>query len=65
MHAGQFSSLHEVLKHYNGAPAAMLGHSELKPLALTDDELAALEAFLRTLDPEPAEHAPNVMTNSD
>ncbi len=66
MHAGQFSSLHEVLKHYNGAPVAMLGHSELNPLALTDDELAALEAFLRTLDAEPTgEHDSNAITDPD
>ncbi|HHY48966.1 MAG TPA: methylamine utilization protein [Alphaproteobacteria bacterium] len=50
MNAGQVSSLAEVLDHYNRAPAAPVGHSELDPLHLSPDELAALEAFLRTLD---------------
>jgi cytochrome c peroxidase len=49
MHAGQFTSLHEVLEHYNRAPAAPAGHSELKPLGLSEQELAQLEAFLRSL----------------
>lgn len=49
MHAGQFSSLAEVLQHYNRAPKAPAGHTELKPLGLTNAELRELEAFLRTL----------------
>jgi cytochrome c peroxidase len=49
MHAGQFATLREVLEHYNRAPAAPAGHSELKPLNLQERELAQLEAFLRTL----------------
>jgi cytochrome c peroxidase len=49
MHAGQFASLAEVLDHYNRAPAAPLGHSELEPLRLKPSELRQLEAFLRTL----------------
>lgn len=49
MHAGQFSTLAEVLEHYNRAPAAPAGHSELKPLGLSPVELHQLEAFLRTL----------------
>jgi cytochrome c peroxidase len=49
MHAGQFTSLREVLEHYNRAPAAPAGHSELKPLGLSEQELAQLEAFLRSL----------------
>lgn len=52
MHAGQIGTLAEVLDHYNRAPAAPAGHSELKPLGLASEELAALEAFLRTLDEE-------------
>jgi cytochrome c peroxidase len=50
MHAGQFASLADVLAHYNagGAPS-MVGHNELAPLHLRADELAQLEAFLRTL----------------
>jgi cytochrome c peroxidase len=49
MHAGQFQTLRQVLEHYNRAPAAPAGHSELKPLGLSEQELAQLEAFLRSL----------------
>lgn len=50
MHDGQFPTLHDLLVHYNTAPAAVLGSSELKPLGLGDEEIAALEAFLKTLE---------------
>ena len=49
MHAGQLGSLTDVLVHYNRAPAAPAGHTELKPLKLNARELRQLEAFLRTL----------------
>jgi cytochrome c peroxidase len=49
MDAGQFATLAEVLDHYNRAPAAAAGHSELRPLRLKPIELRQLEAFLRTL----------------
>ncbi|HWV56103.1 MAG TPA: cytochrome c peroxidase [Longimicrobiales bacterium] len=49
MHAGQFATLGEVLRHYNDAPAAAVGHTELERLRLSDRELAQLEAYLRTL----------------
>jgi cytochrome c peroxidase len=49
MHAGQFATLAQVLRHYNAAPAAPAGHSELKPLGLSAVELRQLEAFLRSL----------------
>ena len=49
MHAGQFATLAEVLEHYNRAPAAPGGHTELRPLGLSTTELRQLEAFLRTL----------------
>ena len=49
MDAGQFATLAEVLDHYNRAPAAATGHSELRPLRLKPVELRQLEAFLRTL----------------
>ena len=49
MDAGQFATLAEVLDHYNRAPAAATGHSELRPLRLKPAELRQLEAFLRTL----------------
>jgi cytochrome c peroxidase len=51
MHAGQFSTMRAVLEHYNRAPAAPAGQSELKPLGLAPGELASIEAFLRTLSP--------------
>ena len=50
MHAGQFATLTEVLAHYNRAPAAPAGRSELRPLGLSSVELRQLEAFLRTLN---------------
>jgi cytochrome c peroxidase len=49
MHAGQFTTLEQVLDHYNRAPAAPQGHSELKPLGLSDRETAQIVQFLRTL----------------
>lgn len=49
MDAGQLATLAEVLDHYNRAPAAATGHSELRPLRLKPVELRQLEAFLRTL----------------
>ncbi|MDH5325546.1 MAG: cytochrome-c peroxidase [Gammaproteobacteria bacterium] len=50
MHAGQFSTLAEVLKHYQKRPLTRLGHSDLLPFKLTDTELVQLESFLRTLN---------------
>lgn len=49
MHAGQIATLTAVVRHYNAAPAAPAGHTELNPIALSDAELKALEAFLGTL----------------
>ena len=49
MHAGQMATLADVLAHYNKAPKAPAGHTELRPLKLNARELAQLEAFLRTL----------------
>jgi cytochrome c peroxidase len=49
MHAGQFSSLDEVVAHYSKAPASVEGVSEVHPLQLSDRERAALVAFLKTL----------------
>jgi cytochrome c peroxidase len=54
MHAGQLGSLAEVLVHYNQAPPAPLGQTELQPLDLSEDELVHLEAFLRTLSAPPS-----------
>lgn len=49
MHAGQFATLEQVLAHYNQAPAAPQGHSELEPLGLTQRETEQLIRFLHTL----------------
>jgi len=49
MHAGQFSSLDEVMAHYSKAPLAVEGVSEVHPLDLSDREREALVAFLKTL----------------
>jgi cytochrome c peroxidase len=50
MHAGQFSDLEEVLNHYNIAPDAPAGHSELEPLNLSQKEISQIIAFLKSLD---------------
>jgi len=50
MHAGQFATLEETLAHYNSAPPAPAGHSELEPLNLSLTELAQLQAFLHALN---------------
>jgi cytochrome c peroxidase len=55
MHDGQFDSLGAVLNFYDRLPGKPnVGHRELtlEPLALSVSELAALEAFLRTLSAE-------------
>jgi cytochrome c peroxidase len=49
MHAGQLGTLTDVLIHYNAAPQAPAGHTELKPLRLNARELRQLEAYLRAL----------------
>lgn len=49
MHAGQLATLEEVLAHYDAAPAAPAGHTELRPLKLSKKELRQLEAFLGSL----------------
>lgn len=55
-HAGQIRGIAEMVDHYNQAPAgpygAMLGQgplTELVPLNLTEDEMAALIAFLEAI----------------
>jgi cytochrome c peroxidase len=53
MHAGQLTTLSSVVDHYNRAPAAPAGHSELRPLGLDSRERAQIEAFLRTLSAPP------------
>ncbi len=49
MHAGQFVTLEDVLHHYNTAPEAPSGHSELEPLNLSKEQLGQIIAFLKTL----------------
>ena len=49
MHAGQFNTLSEVVDHYNRAPEAPAGHSELEPLRLSTQERRQIEAFMRSL----------------
>jgi cytochrome c peroxidase len=49
MHAGQFSSLDEVVAHYSKAAPSVEGTSEIHPLQLSDRERSALVAFLKTL----------------
>ena len=51
MHNGQFATLHDVLVHYNNAPKAPFGKSELPtPRKLSAQQLSELEAFLQTLN---------------
>jgi len=49
MHAGQFWTLDEVLMHYNKAPDAPKGHSELEVLNLSESQLQKIIVFLKTL----------------
>lgn len=59
MHAGQFSSLEQVIAHYTRSPAAVLGHSELSrsgskhgeraPIRLSEQDAKDLASFLATL----------------
>lgn len=53
MHAGQFATLEQVLDHYNRAPVAPAGHSELEPLNLSEREQQQIIAFLQTLSSVP------------
>lgn len=50
MHAGQLASLAQVIDHYDRAPKAARGTTELKPLHLTSHERRDLSAFLLTLE---------------
>ncbi|HEX2059536.1 MAG TPA: cytochrome-c peroxidase, partial [Thermoanaerobaculia bacterium] len=49
MHAGQLATLDDVIAHYDHAPSAPSGHTELKPLHLSAKERRQLASFLRTL----------------
>jgi len=50
MHAGQYKSLRDVLKHYNEPPPTKIGMNKLFEIDLTKEELDQLEAFLKSLD---------------
>ena len=49
MHAGQLATLAQVVSHYDRAPVAPAGHSELRALRLSPTERRQIEAFLGTL----------------
>jgi cytochrome c peroxidase len=53
MHAGQVATLTDVIAHYNRAPRAPFGKTELKKLRLSATERQQLELFLRTLNATP------------
>jgi cytochrome c peroxidase len=50
MHAGQYPTLRQVMKHYSKAPQAPNGRSEIEPLNLSVAQMDQLEAFLKTLN---------------
>ena len=52
-HAGQQKTLADVIRHYDEAPDAMIGHNEAKPLELWPWERWQLEAFLGSLASPP------------
>jgi cytochrome c peroxidase len=54
VHAGQFRTLEQVVRHYPDAPLASIGRSQLRALGLSEDERQNLVAFLKTLDPLPS-----------
>lgn len=62
MHAGQFVTLEDVIRHYLRAPQAPIGRTELAsrpnaqgraPIRLSEQEIHDLTAFLATLSPSP------------
>lgn len=59
MHAGEIPTLADVVAHYSAAPAAPAGHSELRPLNLSETERRQLIAFLATLNPDPDDKGRN------
>jgi len=50
MHAGQYKTLSEVIKHYNKPPPTKVGMNKLLDIDLSDLEIKQLEDFLKTLD---------------
>jgi cytochrome c peroxidase len=53
MHAGQIVTLGDVIAHYDRAPQAPFGKTELKSLRLSATQRRQLEAYLRTLSERP------------
>ena len=49
MHAGQLTTLEQVIEHYDRAPAAKVGETEVRPLRLSANEKRQLVSFLRSL----------------
>ncbi|MEM7334351.1 MAG: cytochrome c peroxidase [Chloroflexota bacterium] len=54
MHQGQINTLVDVMHHYNDAPTAPLGETEIEPLGLSDETLYEIETFIRSLSASPA-----------
>ncbi len=54
MHQGQINTLVDVMHHYNDAPSAPLGETEITPLGLSDEALYEIETFIRNLSASPA-----------
>ncbi len=50
MHAGQLTTLADVIEHYSTAPEPPSGHSQIEPFSLNDRGREALAAFLGTLE---------------
>lgn len=50
MHDGQFSDLGGVMRHYNQAPVALVGITDIIPLEFTPEQLDQLRRFLLALD---------------
>ena len=50
MHAGQYKSLSDVIKHYTDTPETTIGQNDLLDIKLTSIEKRQLELFLLTLD---------------
>ena len=52
MHAGQYKTLLDVVKHYNDPPPLVYRLTDLLDIELTDTEINQLVAFLKSLDSE-------------
>ena len=53
----RIATLDDVVAHYDDPPEAIIGHTDLLPLELSDRQAAALAAFLGVLDAAPRELA--------